>query len=212
MRGADSTQAARRDATHRIGARLGALRTRTHTTEGGRHPRCSGRSTLSGTPFGRLVYSGGVPGVVAALNPRLMSGTPAGEGRGPRWDPAADVVFSTDGNPIDNFFRGGAWVGTLTWGRRRCAVTTPGSGRNPLQGLGGPGVGVRNDAGRGDKPPGLSVKQVQSTTRQACGSIRWFSWHGRPEAYPTDVATNLQVCRNRGRYKIVFVAVVCLAG
>ena len=27
--------------------------------------------------------------------------------------------------------------GSLTWGGRRCAVATPGYGRNPLQGLGG---------------------------------------------------------------------------
>ena len=37
----------------------------------------------------------------------------------------------------------------MTWGSRRCAMATPGSGRNPLQGLCGPGVGVRAGAGLG---------------------------------------------------------------
>ena len=64
-------------------------------------------------------------------------------------------------------------------------------------------VGVRNGAGlqpgRGDEPPGLSVKQSNSTKRQPCGAIRWFSSHDRPEAYPTAVATNLQVCRSNNR-------------
>jgi hypothetical protein len=102
-------------------------------------------------------------------------------------------------------------LGTVTWGSRRRAVATPGYGRNPLQGLCGRGVGVRNGvglvSGRGDEPPGLSVEQLQATTRQPCGAIRWFSSHDRPEAYPTDVATNLRVCRSRGRHEVGFVEV-----
>ena len=80
---------------------------------------------------------------------------------------------------------------TLTWGRRRCAVATPGSGRNPLQGLCGRGLvcetAPRLGRPRGDKPEGLSVEQLQSTKRQPRGEIRWFSSHDRPEAYPTEV-------------------------
>jgi hypothetical protein len=39
--------------------------------------------------------------------------------------------------------------------------------------------------GRGDDPPGLSVKQSQSTKRSTRGAIRRFFSRGRPEAYPT---------------------------
>jgi len=45
---------------------------------------------------------------------------------------------------------------------------------------------LRDGAGRGDKPFGLSVEQLQWAKRPPWGAILWFFSHDRPEAYPTD--------------------------
>ena len=139
-----------------------------------------------------------------------------GSDGGSAGDPVAYVVSVHRRDSVANSFRVESYLGTMTWGSRRCAVATPGSGRNPLQALCGRGVVCATTRGW-YRAVATNLQVCRSNNRNPRSdslvdrSGGFFHAAGQRPT-PRAVAMNQQVCRNRGRNKIVFVAVVCLAG